>query len=77
MVKVYTPEEAARILKVSKDAIYDLCARGMLPVARVGRRLRFSEEGLTEYLRTGGQGYGRKDALGRRIGGVTRREGRR
>ncbi len=36
----YTPEEVAKILKISKYTVYELIKRGELGAYRVGRKVR-------------------------------------
>ncbi len=43
-------DEAARLLGVSKDLVYDLIARGELPAIRLGRRLVVALISLQELL---------------------------
>lgn len=38
--KVYTPEEVANILKLSKNTIYELISRGQLIAKRIGKVYR-------------------------------------
>lgn len=39
--QVYTLDEAAEILRVSKPTIYRWCRMGMMPFSRIGRGYRF------------------------------------
>lgn len=45
-----TPEEAARILKISKYTLYELIKRGQIPAQRIGRQLRIDPAFLNAYL---------------------------
>lgn len=47
--KSYTPEELAKLLRVSKLTIYDLIKKGELPAYRVGRQMRVDEKDLQAY----------------------------
>ena len=50
-VIVYTPKDAAQILKIGKSKIYELIASGEIPSIRLGRRcLRIPAEALSTYL---------------------------
>lgn len=49
--KVYTVKEAAKILKVSKYAIYDLVKQKKLVASRVAREYRFSESDIQKFLK--------------------------
>ncbi len=49
MLEVLTPEEAAKILKVSPRTVVDLCAAGRIPrAAKIGRRWRIPADGLAD-----------------------------
>lgn len=47
---LFTPKEAAVILRISKASLYRLVDARVLPFHRVGRGLRFAEEDLKSYL---------------------------
>lgn len=47
---LYTPEEIAQKLKLSKYTIYELIKRGDLEAHRIGRSLRISDSQLAQYL---------------------------
>lgn len=38
--KIYTPEEVAKILKVSKNTVYDLIKRGEIIAKKIGKAYR-------------------------------------
>jgi excisionase family DNA binding protein len=48
---VLTGDEVAAILRVSRDTVYRLSARGELPGRKVGRIWRFPKSAIEEYLR--------------------------
>ena len=48
---LFTLDEVAAFLRVSKTSVYRLVERRELPFCRVGRTLRFSQEDLDAYLR--------------------------
>ena len=43
MDKLYTVSEAAEILRVQRDTVYNLIKRGDLPAIRMGRTIRIPE----------------------------------
>lgn len=45
----YTPDEVARILKVSRFTIYEMIKRGELPAYHVGRQVRVEHDDLERY----------------------------
>ena len=47
-------DEAAVLLKVSKKTIYNRVKAGTLPHARVGRKLLFSRQKLSQWIALGG-----------------------
>lgn len=47
----YNVKEAAQVLGVSTDIIYDLCSRSELPHRRLGRRIVIPKIALEEWLR--------------------------
>jgi excisionase family DNA binding protein len=46
-----TAREAARLLKVSADLVYEAANRGEVPHRRLGRRMLFSRVALVGWLR--------------------------
>ncbi len=51
MSAVFTPEEAAELLRVHVNTVYKLLRNGNLPAAKTGRDWRISGVVLDEYLR--------------------------
>ena len=49
--EVLTVEEAAELLRISRNLAYDLVARKVLPSFRVRRRIRISRDGLDDWMR--------------------------
>lgn len=49
--KSYTPEEVAELLKISKYTVYEMVKRGDLSAYRIGRKLRFQESDIEEYIK--------------------------
>lgn len=45
------PEEAARMLRVSRSAVYGLMAAGELPSIKIGARRRIPRKSLDDYVR--------------------------
>ncbi|GAB7388353.1 hypothetical protein BSNK01_21900 [Bacillaceae bacterium] len=45
----YTPEEVAKLLRVSKLTVYDLIKKGNLPAYRVGKQMRIDAVDLEAY----------------------------
>jgi excisionase family DNA binding protein len=46
--------EAAALLRLSENRVYDLAARGVLPCVRIGRQIRFPEDKLLAWIESGG-----------------------
>lgn len=49
----YTPEEVAKILKISRFTVYELIKRGELTGYRVGKKLRVEAPDLDHYIQRG------------------------
>jgi len=58
---ILTPQEAADLLAVSTDTIYEMCNAGQLPFIKCGNRRRIPGWRLIEILENCGNG---KTALG-------------
>jgi excisionase family DNA binding protein len=54
IMKLLLAQEAAKLLRMSENRVYDLAARGILPCVRVGRQIRFPEDKLVAWLDAGG-----------------------
>lgn len=50
---ILTAVEAAEILKVKKNTVYDMIKRGDLPATKLGKQLRIRQADLEEYIRHG------------------------
>lgn len=50
-----TVVEAAEVLKVKKNTVYDMIKRGDLKASKLGKQLRIRQEDLDEYIRYGGR----------------------
>jgi excisionase family DNA binding protein len=49
--EVLTAQEAAKLLRVSADLVYEAANRGEMPHRRLGRRMLFSRVALVGWLR--------------------------
>ena len=52
-IKVYTLDEVANILKVSRRTLYTYVKEGMLPAVKMGKYWRVSQENLQAFISTG------------------------
>ena len=52
-LEVYTPEEAAGILKVTRRTMYSYLARGAIRSAKLGRVWRITRKDLEDFLAAG------------------------
>lgn len=52
-IKVYTLDEVADILKVTKRTLYNYVKAGKLPAVKIGKYWRVSEESLQAFISTG------------------------
>ena len=48
--RVFTPEDVAEILKLTKRQVLDLLRQGTLKGVKAGRHWRIAEEAVDEYL---------------------------
>ena len=46
--------EVAQRLGISKQRVYDLVRRGLLPVVRIGRHMRFDGAAIEAWIEAGG-----------------------
>jgi putative molybdopterin biosynthesis protein len=53
----YTPEEVAKLLRVSKLTVYDLIKKGNLPAYRVGKQMRIDAADLEAYKLRAKEGH--------------------
>ena len=53
--KLLTAKEAAEILKVKKNTVYDMIKRGDLKASKLGKQLRIRQEDLDVYIQYGSQ----------------------
>jgi excisionase family DNA binding protein len=52
-MKLYTPDEAAKILRITRRSVYNYIKAGQLKAAKMGREWRITEEHLIEFANTG------------------------
>jgi excisionase family DNA binding protein len=52
-IKVFTLDEVADILKVTKRTLYNYVKAGKLPAVKMGKYWRVSEESLQAFISTG------------------------
>lgn len=52
-------EDAAKLLQIGRNKVYELAAAGEIPSLHVGRQLRIPTEGLREWIRRQAAGAGR------------------
>jgi len=49
--------EAAEKLDITEYQLYAKTREGILPSVRIGRMLRWDEQALTDFIKSGGKGY--------------------
>lgn len=47
---IYTPAEAAEVLRISRDHVYELCASGKLRSFRIGRARRIDSQSIADFV---------------------------
>ncbi len=57
MTTLLRSKEAADKLSITEDRLYAYTREGLLPCCRIGRQLRWSQEALDEFIRSGGSGF--------------------
>ncbi len=55
MLKLISAERTAEMLDEKIDAVYRFAREGILPCVRIGRKVKFSEKVLEEFIKTGGK----------------------
>jgi excisionase family DNA binding protein len=58
---VYSPDEARKILKISRGLIYEAIRSGQIPSIRIGRRILIPRSGLERLVDEAGNAQFRKD----------------
>ena len=48
--RLYTPEDLAGLLQISKYTVYELIKRGQIPAHHIGKQIRVSKAQLDQYL---------------------------
>lgn len=51
--RIYTPEELAKKLQISKYTVYEMIKRGDLPAHHIGRQIRITESQFRQFLEAG------------------------
>jgi excisionase family DNA binding protein len=63
--EVLTAPEAAAVLRIARDQLYQAVARGQLRALRIGRTIRIPKQALLDLLATGGPGTASGDEQSR------------
>lgn len=53
-MRLLTAKEVAAILQVTPARVYELSRIKLLPTVRMGRQVRYDEDALREWIKTGG-----------------------
>lgn len=72
--KLLTAKEAAEILKVRKNTVYDMIKRGDLRASKLGKQLRIRQEDLEFYIQYGSQAKGISDKKIQQINNIEKVE---
>jgi excisionase family DNA binding protein len=59
---VLTADEVADFLRLDRKTVYDYAGRGVIPCQRIGKRMLFSREALTLWLRSCSKGSSESDS---------------
>lgn len=59
---VLTADEVAELLRLDRKTVYDYAGRGVIPCQRIGKRMLFSREALTLWLRSCSKGSSESDS---------------
>ena len=49
--------KAAKKIDVTVDRLYEYSRIGIIPVVKIGRQLRWSEEAIEEFIKNGGKAF--------------------
>ena len=52
-IRVYTPDEIAQALKITRRSVYTYIKTGKLPAVKIGKEWRISKEALEKFLTPG------------------------
>jgi len=55
MQKLLSAEQVAEIFGESRDWTYKVAREGIIPSVRVGRKVKFSEKAINEFIESGGK----------------------
>lgn len=58
--KIYTLQEVADVLRVTKQTLYNNIRKGKLQATKVGKEYRITEEQLQDIIKNGYNGNGNK-----------------
>jgi len=56
MAKLIDSLKVAEIFDESRGWVYEMARQGIIPSVRVGRKIKFSEEAIQDFIRSGGKG---------------------
>lgn len=56
MAQLLLAEEVSTIMRVSRQRVYELIRRKLLPCVRIGRQVRVSQAALDTFMESGGRG---------------------
>ena len=59
---VLTADEVAELLRLDRKTVYDYAGRGVIPCQRIGKRMLFSREAVTLWLRSCSKGSSESDS---------------
>lgn len=52
--RLWTPDEAAAFLQISRRTVYDMANRGTIPAIKVGGQMRFRCQALDDWIAESG-----------------------
>jgi excisionase family DNA binding protein len=76
-MKLLLAVEAAALLRLSENRVYELAKRRLIPCVRIGRQIRFPEDKLIAWLEAGGSPLEATSPPARNIVDLPRRSGER
>ena len=72
-MRLLVASEAAGLLRVTENRIYELAKRGMVPCVRIGRQVRFPEEKLLAWIEAGGTPLEAPESRSSNVAGISGR----
>ena len=60
-MRLLTADELARWLGVPRSRAYELARKGLLPVVRLGKQMRWDEAAVEKWIAQGGRGLSEGD----------------